>query len=762
MIYLNLHYQKPILFLIDLMKRLKNIPGFLLISIILAILPGIAFSQAGDKTKSAKRPTVGLVLSGGGAKGFAYIGLLKVIQEAGLPIDYIGGTSIGSIMGGLYAIGYHPDSIAKMVRSIDWDALLTDQIERKYIAYEEKEFGEKFIITLPISDTSLSLSPSLYQGQEISLLLNHYFSPAFATQDFDKLPIPFLCMGTDLLTGHEVLLDSGYLPMAVRASMSIPGYFSPVDFGGYFLVDGGVVNNFPVKNVKEMGADIIISGDVQPPLRSNRKEFTSLTGVLDQIITFNRGVANQIGYKLTDMYIPLDMKYGIMDFSDYDSIIAFGERVSRLFLPRLKALADSLNAIEYKPIKTCTTHPVDKILINSVQIKGYRKFAGSYFKNYFNVKEDTIFTLAGIEKSIRQMYGTRFFEQVNYEINTTGKRSDLIIRVKEADPGYLSAGVHYDNDFGASLLITGSFRNVLGKRTKLFTDLVLGENPRLRAFYILDNGAEPGIGVKAEFYSFKFDKYDKDVKINEIIFTNYKASAFINYSLKNLVNFRAGFEYEYFRFKQKFDTVSILSKYGTFSSYGNFFVLFGADTRDKAYFPTKGSKSELRAEYVMPLSQWTKDLFTSSFIIYLKYEFNCPISRRLVLRPGFFIGSTLSSINEPPPQHYFGFGGLNPNQYVSASVPFTGMQFIQRFGYHAFDLKMKLQYNFYKKLYLTLLLDAGSIDIDFKEVYQPKNYIIGYGATVGYNSFIGPLELTIMGSNLNSKPMLFLNLGFWF
>lgn len=744
-------------------NRIKKTQNLFLLGLVFCFLTGQCFAQEGDTSVHARRPTVGLVLSGGGAKGFAYIGLLKVIQEAGLPIDYIGGTSIGSIMGGLYAIGYHPDSIAKIVRAIDWDAILTDKIERKYIAYEEKEFGEKFIITLPIANKSLTLSPSLYQGQEINLMLNHYFSPSFTTRDFDKLQTPFLCMGTDLLTGNEVLLDTGYLPMAVRASMSIPGYFSPVEYGGYFVVDGGVVNNFPVKNVKEKGVDIIVSGDVQPPLRSNREEFNTLPAVIDQIITFNRGDANRMGVDMSDIYVPLNTEYGIMDFTDYDSIIAFGERVSRPYYSQLKALADSLNAIEYKPLKPYTTRPVNGILINSVQIKGYKKFAGSYFKNYFNVKQDTVFTLAEIERNIRQMYGTRFFEKVDYEIHSKGKKNDLIIRVKEADPGYISAGVHYDGSYGGSILLTGSFRNVLGKRTKLFTDLVLGENPRVRAFYMLDNGAQPGIGAKIEYYSFKFDLYEGDTKTNKIIFTNYKTSAFLNYSLKNLLNFRGGFEYEYFRFKQEVMTDSLLEVYNEFSSYGTFFVTFSADSRNKAYFPTSGSKSELRLEYVMPLSKnWSKDLFTSSFIIYWKYEVNYALSRKFVLRPGFFLGSTMSSENRPPLQHTFGFGGLNPNQYINTVMPFTGVQFIQRFGYHAAVLRLKLQYNFYKKLYLTFLVDGGSTDEDFKHVYQPENFIVGYGATVSYDSFIGPLELTFMGSNINSKPMLFLNLGFWF
>jgi len=741
---------------------IRQIRVFFLLILCLFIVSN-GFAQQKHKKKVSNRPSVGLVLSGGGAKGFAYIGLLKVIQEAGLPIDYIGGTSIGSIMGGLYALGYHPDSITKIIRAVEWDALITDKMDRKYLAYEEKEFGEKYIITLPIANKSINLSPSLYQGQEINLMLNHYFSPAFSVTDFDDLPTPVLCIGTDLFNGNEVVLDSGYLPMAIRASMSIPGYFSPVDYNGYFLGDGGVVNNFPVKDVKDRGIDIIISGDVQPPLRATREEFESMTDVLDQTITFNRGPANQAGRDLTDIYIPLNTTYGILDFADYDSIIAFGERTARPFFDQLKALADSLNEIEYRPLPQYTTTPVGKIPVKSVQIKGYKKFAGSYFKNYFDIREDTVFTLATIERSIRQMYGTGFFESVNYEVHTDGKRSDLIIDVKEADPGYVSAGVHYDNSYGGSILLTGAFRNVLGKRSKLFTDLVLGESPRIRAFYMLDNGAKPGIGAKLEFYNFKFNLYEEEIKVNEIIFTNYKVSTFLNYSLKNLFNFRGGFDYEYFRFKQDVFSDSLLESFKDFSSYGTFFVSFNADSRDKAYFPTTGSKSEIRVDYVLPLSKnWSSDLFTSSFILYWNYEFHKAVSPKLVLSPGLFLGSTLSSKNRPPFQHTFGFGGLNPSQYVNTLVPFTGLQFIQRNGYHAAVARLRLQYNFYKKLYATILLDGGTTAFDLEDFGSINNYIIGYGIKLSYDSFIGPLEFTLMGSNINSNPLGFLNLGFWF
>jgi NTE family protein len=360
------------------------------------------------------------------------------------------------------------------------------------------------------------------------------------------------------------------------------------------------------------------------------------------------------------------------------------------------------------------------------------------------------------------MYGSRFFQSVNYEMAADGDKKRLIIKVQKANPGYLSAGIHYDGDYGPSILLNGSFRNILGKRSKLFRDLVLGENPRFRAFYMIDNGAKPGIGARAEFYSFKFNTYEQEEKINEIKFTNYKASVFVNYSLKNFFNFRGGFEYEYFRFKQDVVIDTLLDQYSTFSSYGNFFIMFQADRRDKAYFPTKGSKSEIRLEYVMPLSNWTQDIFTSSFIGYVKYENNIMFARRIVLRPGAFFGSTLSSTNLPPPQHWFGFGGLNPKHYQATNSPFTGVPFIQHYGYHAMALNLKVQYNVFRKLYATLLLDAGSVETEFEEVFLPENYIFGYGLTLSYDSFIGPVEATLMSSNTYAKPTFFLNLGFWF
>ncbi|MBN1198116.1 MAG: patatin-like phospholipase family protein [Bacteroidales bacterium] len=737
-----------------------------LLFVVLAILLPQMKTYAEDPpagVEKAKRPTVGLVLSGGGAKGFAYIGLLKVLQETGLQVDYIGGSSIGSIMGGLYAIGYHPDSIAKMIREQNWSSLLTDKMPRKYVSYDEKEFGERSILSVPIRNRKISLGNAFYQGQQVDMLLNHYFSPAYRTYSFHDFQTPFLCMGTDLLTGDAIVLDKGYLPKAVRASMSIPGYFAPIEYMGYYLVDGGVVNNYPVKQVKEMGAEIIIGGDVQQGLYSKKEQLNTITAILNQITSFPAIEANQVGDSLTDISVRIKLNYGMMDFDDYDSIIAEGERVARAHYDEIKALADSLNALEFKPLKKYETQPLDSLEFERIRFQGNQRTPDNYFYTFFKEIKGHRIAIRDLETIINFIYGSNYFDRVSYEMDNTKSPPDLIINVTEAAPGILSAGIHFDNDYNGSLILNGAFRNLLGKNTKLYANLTLGVNPRLKVLYLVGLNGKAGLGVIADLYSFKFNIYDKDVKMDQLSFTNFKASLFFNSMFLNMYNIRAGFDYEYFRFRQDVTVDTSISKYNNFSSYGTPFVSINADTRDDANFPTRGFLATLRAEYVMPLSgNWVKDIFTNSAIIYLKYIQSIPLSKRFTLRPGIFAGGTLKQSDFPPVQHLFALGGLNTRNYVETFLDFTGAQFVQNYGSYTLVGRLKLQYNVFKKNYITLRTDVGGSEMSVGDLFQGRNFMIGYGVTYSYSSFIGPIELTLMGSNVNPGPMLFLNLGFWF
>ncbi|MBE0650659.1 MAG: patatin-like phospholipase family protein [Bacteroidales bacterium] len=740
------------------MKKLYSL--ILLSFIVLLIRPEYLIAQQGNE-KQQQRPTVGLVLSGGGAKGFAYIGLLKAIQKAGLRLDYIGGTSIGSIIGGLYALGYDPDSIAKIVKGQNWDHVLRDVVDRKYIAFEEKGYSENSIATFPFDQHKIELRSSLYEGQNIDLLLNRYFTVDYKTTDFSKLPTPFICMATNILNGKAVTLKSGYLPQAIRASMSIPVYFSPTYYQGKYLIDGGVIDNYPAQQVKKMGAGLIVGLDVQHGLTDKISKLNTVPKVFQQIISYYRVAANKEGYKITNLYIPIDMKYEVMDFDKYDSIMAVGDRAAQKYYEKIKALADSLNKIKYEPVRIHNTVPLDSIRISEIHYQGYKEIPLKFLKEYFNKYRNSKISILDLEHTIDQVYGTKFFSHVSYELQPRGQCTDLLIKVHEASPGSLGAAVHFDSDYQGSILLNMVLRNKLGKGSKLFAQTILGSNPRFKTMYLFNMGSKIGLGTSLDFYSLNFNLYQNDTKKLDYQFFNFSGAAFINATIKNLFNFRSGFEFERFRVKKADLTDSAVSGTDEISSYGNLFFEFNADTYDRAYFPTMGFRAELNFRYRLNIATEDKEsAFSSAPFIYLNYDQNIKLANKWVFSTGFFTGMTLGLIT-PPPQNQFYLGGQNPDNYFHSFVPFTGLRFVQEIGNNLIVVRGRLRYNLIKKFYLTGAVDAGEIGNSFNPS-QTSGLIVGYGLTLSYDSFIGPVQLSLMNSNQPAKAMVYFNLGYWF
>lgn len=742
---------------------IRRLPVISLILAVLLLYSNLVIAEIPKEPIKKKRPKIGLVLSGGGAKGFAYIGMLKVFEEVGLHIDYIGGTSIGSIMGGLYAVGYSVETIDKMIREQDWESLLKDEIPRKYIAYDEKEFMEQAIISLPYSKRKVGLKRSMYKGQQINLLLNRFFSPAWNITDFKDLQTPFLCIGANIYNGDAEVLTSGYLPMAIRASMSIPGYLSPTHYNGNYLVDGGIVNNYPAEPLMEYGADFLVGGDVQSGLKDTISDLKSMTEIISQIVFFHGEKANEVADSLIEINIKFKVPAGMMDFDKYDTIIAYGESIANKYKAELKALADSLNAIEKVEVKERNTVPLDSLDIAKVSYKGNKKMSLIYLDNYFERFENSKISIDDLEEVITRVYGTKFFKYVFYYLEPAPDgRANLIIDLEEASPGYISASIHYDFDYHGSIRINGIFRNIFGDRSKLFGELILGTNPRFRALYLISNGAKPGFGLEVDMYDFKMGHYRGNNKLTDFNAANIKTSAFVTSTFRNLYSVRAGFEYEYFKFKQTVAVDSSLLPYENFKSYGNIFVKFRADTRDKPYFATSGFDAEFSALYAINISKgWIDTVFTNSLVMSAKLNHNIPISKKLTLRPGFFFGWTLKQ-DEPPIQHWFGAGGLNEINYFNNLVPFTGVDFVQKLGLYSGIVRLKLQYNVYQKLYVTFRSDFGAVERTTEELFDGKNSMFGYGVTTSYNSFIGPVEFSVMASNLNPSVSFFVNIGFSF
>ena len=719
-----------------------------------------------------KGPSVGLVLSGGGAKGFAYVGLLKVLEEVDMPIDYIGGSSIGAIIAGMYSIGYSPDIIEQLIREQDWDKVISDEQERKYLSYEEKLFSDKYIFSIPIQDSSFSLSKSVSSSFNIDLLLNRLFAPSVGIEQFEDLPIPFLCIGTDLLTGEDIILDSGNVARAIRASMAIPGYFTPIHYQGHYLVDGGVVNNYPALQIKEKGMDIIIGGDVQAGLKTS-EELNSATAILNQIISFNRTDANTKGLELTDHLIKITMPYGVMDFNRYDSIIAIGEQTARKHYTELKLLADSINTLRGGIQSRKKVTITDSIFINNVKWKDVNWRYREKIESYFREMENTHVSFDEIDNRLRILNGTRSFDEIHYTLSKEEDQINLNVLNDIPSLGSFAAGLHYDNIYLGSVLVNVSLRNLNAGRGKWFTDLVLGQNPRLKSMFIINNGFKPGFAADLDMYSFTFPEYNKGEKVNTLRFDNISASVFMPMTIRNNFMFKVGAKYELFRFKQDFVVDTLLDVFNEFADYGNVFLSFHLDTRDKVYFSESGLLTELKIKHVLPISPKWDNFFSNSTIIYLRSQRHIRLANKLVFKPGIFAGYTFIQ-SEPTPnpsddevlpispaQHLFGFGGLNTNNYVEGHVPFTGLQFIEKIGQYGAILSADIQYNFYKKFYVTLMGDVGFNEKERANINIDQT-LLGAGLKLSYDSFIGPVEISVMTSNENKSLSTFFNLGFWF
>src|SRR6478672_1491583 len=313
----------------------KNSLVFKVMFVMLCVFPILTFSQ-----DTVKRPKIGLVLSGGGAKGFAHIGVLKVLEQAGVKIDYIGGTSMGAVVGGLYASGYSATQIDSIFTNTNFDELLSDYIPRTSKSFYEKRNDELYAFTLPFnySKFSIGVPIALSKGMYNYNLLAKLTHNVRHVKDFNKLPIPFVCVATDIETGHEVIVNTGYLPQALLASSAFPTLFSPVELNGHLLVDGGVSNNYPVEEVKKMGADIIIGVDVQDDLK-DRKSLKDATRILVQISNLEMIESMKEKVKKTDIYLKPDISnFTVISFDQGKDIIRKGEEAAFAQYEEIKKL----------------------------------------------------------------------------------------------------------------------------------------------------------------------------------------------------------------------------------------------------------------------------------------------------------------------------------------------------------------------------------------------------------------------------------------
>ena len=718
-------------------------------------------AMAQQKSDSLSRPTVGLVLSGGGAKGFAHIGVLKVIEEAGLPIDYIGGTSMGSIIGGLYAIGYSPTMMQQIVEEQNWDAIMSDNIPQKYISIDEKMLDRHYLATFPFRNKKIQMKSSIYDGEMINLLLARLMSPVYKIRNYEELPIPFLCVAADLESSDAYEMTKGNLQRSIRASMSIPFYFSPVEVDGRLLIDGGLRNNFPVPNVRQKGVDIIIGVDVQRDFRK-KEELNSMSTIMNQIISMADIDAYKRAKEDIDVYIKPELaKYGMMDFNYYDSIIALGERAAREKLPQLKRLADSINNISNYKRERPDIKPLDTVYVVSLKIEGVGEENTSFIRKSFAKHYPTTMSLSDIETSIMRICATGYYKNVWYEFRPAAKGVNLVLHCEEKEEETVSIAAHYDTDYGIGILTNITFKNVLNfpKRSTLSADINIAEDPYFKIRLHSNISQKFKYGSDLSVTSLFMNQYDDDVINNSYSIQDNKLDLFMEIMPNLERQLRAGIVANYVHLRDNLIHVVDSDNYD-FITYA--YLNYHIDNENSPTFVSRGWKLNINGKYILPVIELEDgSRMRNSLVVRCDLDGAIAMGEKNSLKLGATLGTTIGN-NELPLSYQFFIGGQSHMKYFDNIISFDGLKFTQLYGNHIVLGKISWQYNFYKNIYAIAKLNGGYIANSYDTWFTDDNFVLGCGLTLGMETMAGPIEFSLMGSNRCSNLIGFFNVGYWF
>ena len=776
------------------MKRFFAILTLLLLTVAAAAQDSVVHS----------RPKVGVVLSGGGAKGFAHIGALRVIEEAGIPIDYIAGTSMGSIIGGLYAVGYDPDMMQKLCTEQNWDLIIKDQIPRKFIPLEKRINERHYLLSVPYKNGKLKLKRSMIDGMYVNMLLTRLMMPAYKERDFSKLPVPFLCIATDIVSADPIEFRNGSLAQSIRSSMSIPFLFEPVDYDGYLLCDGGLTNNFPVRNVREQGADIIIGVDLEI-VKSDPEVLDNSLKILERLISVvSQDESNKAREECNILIRPDIGKANMMSFNDFDPIIKCGEDGAREKFPELKRLADSLQALGPFEVERHHTQPVDCLIIAGIEVEGLDDYNADLIKSEFGEEFPHEFLIDEIETIIVKVYSQGYYSNVWYEIIDGPDGNIIKVHCKSKTSLTFSLGMHYDNNYGIGALLN------MNARTKHFTynvDLNIADNPYLRAGIthrytrMLSGTAEIlAMSLKANMFNqsgaiqhsvrLQYNAFDLYFQIAPSVTQAIKIGFRTNYSLAQ--------DLQYSRYSNRGDNDRLDQHQFNPKAYIHYFY----NNEDQTYFSRKGWNINMIAKCILYDGVFKNAENRPMFSLQADVMKSFPIGQHHAFKLGAVGATRLGETMLMYDDDLFFIGGQSKMYYMDNIMSFTGLPFISVYTEFAAYAKTAWQWNFYKNFYaiancdvgymknympimeksmqmsnldynnlsiddLLMLLDflndvADATSIDLDTWFVPKNFVMGAGLTLGYKTLFGPIEIELSKSNIIDKWSLFVNVGYWF
>lgn len=756
------------------------------LSLCLVLVISLINDAIGQGQDQGQRPKIGLVLSGGGAKGIAHIGILKTLEEIGLTPDYITGTSMGSIVGGLYSIGYSADELEELVTTIDWDEILTNKIPMDKVAFEEKQYYGRYLLNFYIRDKKFELPKGLIDGQALMELFSRLTRPVHGISDFDNFPIPFRCVATNIVTGLPVTLESGSLAAAMRASMAIPSIFTPVVIDNQLLVDGGLVRNFPVQEAIEMGADIIIGVFVSSDL-APESELNSAFSILSQSAWVTSAFDTREQMKLCDILIEPNLEgYSTASFSSASGILERGKEAGREYYELLKNLADSVRALG-------DLHTIDKMEvkksyhITKIELEGIDNTKDEYILGKLRLNPQENISVEDIEERINVLFGTQYFEKIWYEflsMETDTNQYLLKLHIQERPRTELKFSYHYDTETKGGILGNITLRNMLFRGSRFVFEADLSTNPFFWADYFkyMGKGENEAFRLSGLWETNDLPLYDS-LGNNTDIFESRQlfGTAGIQSTRTQNNTFGANIRMSNNSLKPKVasEFLRIINKIVYKSASVNLF--YKRNNLNHRYYPTRGAVVDVSYKYVF-YSDALVDVADSVIIgpgdldfhtdnihsLYTEYRQLIPASKKLTFITELAMNlSTLEGTSLNLTEYYF-IGGFYP-RYLNTYHYYGGSpkEFqLSNFFYSSASIQYEILKNLFLRgsfNYLDSEYPMKLINTDLEASLMGDRYRrFGYAFLAGFNSPLGPINLAFGKDHYRKGWDVFFAIGFIF
>lgn len=723
-----------------------------------------AVSQNSDyyfaQRKYESRPKIGLALSGGAAHGLAHIGVVQYLDEIGINVDYITGTSMGAVIGALHAMGYNGKQLEEIASDINWDAIINNNIRYKDVSPIEKFYHDKYPLNFDISDRRILLPQGILNTNRLEIVLARLFSPTVSVEHFDDLPRPFKCYGVDIERGEVVTMDNGKLTDALRASMAIPSVFSPYKYQDKWIVDGGLMRNFPVIENYEMGADIVLGSYVGRE-KSDISELNDLIDILSESAFMMSIQDSKVQKDKTDILFCANVKgQGVFDFSSYQSLIKEGYRSAKDHheeLMKLRILLEGFPAGD----KVVPLEVPKYLYIDSIKTSNLPLADQKLVIDKFGFESRSHMTFKMIEEGISRITSTLNFESIKYEIIKNGEKNILMIQAKPRQYRKLGININHFSNTNSSLILSGEARNLFFRLSSFRATLRLSDNPGAIGEYYLRGGLNNKnwiVGLRASVEKTRLKFYSNNLQKKTGVHWEGHIMPYIAYEFSNRLILTGSIDFKRFDFLNQIRLAQDLRQIVNRSS--RFGIELNYDSRDERVLPHGGSTYFLSIGYGTAANDNIKYTTQSASEVlsfpksedYFDAEFY--MSKTLPLRGNLWWTTSFDCYYKSKPSLLDGYRIGGTSVRTNLSLPFIGYVNTELMSNAHLYARTDLRVAIIEQVSIAMVFNAiytSNNSFEYSDVNHESIYFAyGSGIELGIKTPIGPLILDV-GFNSEAK-----------